>query len=358
MFSHYKTYATILALSFLISWLTTPWVSRLAFKLGAIDIPNERKVHTKPMPRLGGIAIFLGMCLPWFGLYIVENFISITFQNYEKLLLKLVGTSTLILLLGVYDDIKGANARQKFAVQFVVASFLYLSGLQITTLSNPFGPPIPLKALSMPVTVLWLVGLTNAINLLDGIDGLATGVTSCIALTLAIINIVQGNIVVALLTLSLAGASLGFLPHNFSPARIFLGDTGSLFMGYMLAGIGVFSLFKVTTLSFIAVPFLVFGLPLYDTLSVMFRRARAGTPLFTADRSHLHHRLLALGWQQRDAAIFLCSISAFMGALAVFLTLNEAREVTIFTWGVIIALAGALRLMSKRAPSSNVSNNP
>jgi len=348
MLGPYKTYLTIAALSFLISWILTPWIAKLAFRVGAIDIPNERKVHKNPMPRLGGLAIFAGMCMPWFGLYVVENFVSITFQNYERILLKLIGTSILILGLGIYDDIRGANARQKFFVQFAVASFLYLSGLQITVLSNPFGAPIQLQWLSFPITVLWIVGITNAINLLDGIDGLATGVTGCIAMSLAVINIAHGNVIVALLTLSLAGACLGFLPHNFSPARIFLGDTGSLFMGYMLAGIGIISLFKVTTLSFIAVPFLVFGLPLYDTLSVMLRRARAGAPLFSADRSHLHHRLLALGWGQRDAALFLCAISAFMGAFAVFLTLNDAQEITIFTGGIVLALMGAIGLVGRR----------
>ncbi len=349
MIAYYKTYLAILVLSALTSWALTPWVKKLALHLGAIDVPSERKVHKHPMPRLGGIAIFFGMCLPWIGLYIIENFISITFQNYEKLLLKLVASSVAILLLGVYDDIKGANAKQKFAVQFAVAFFLYASGLQITQLSNPFGDPIRLNWLSMPVTVLWLVGITNAINLLDGIDGLATGVTGSIALSLAIINVAKGNVIVALLTLSLAGACLGFLPYNFFPARIFLGDTGSLFMGFMLAGIGIFSLFKSTTLSFIAVPFLVFALPLYDTFSVILRRARARTPLFSADRSHLHHRLLALGWTHRDVSVFLCFISAFMGGIGVFLTLHEAEASTFFFWTVVVTLLGAVGIASRRA---------
>lgn len=352
MLGHYKTYLSLLVLSALTSWVLTPWVRKLAFRFGAIDFPNERKIHKEPMPRLGGLAIFFGMCLPWIGLYVIENFISITFQNYEKLLLKLVASSVSILLLGVYDDIKGANASQKFLVQFTVAFFLYASGLRITELSNPFGSPIRLHWLAMPVTVFWLVGITNAINLLDGIDGLATGVTGCIALSLAVINIAKGNVIVALLTLSLAGACFGFLPHNFSPARVFLGDTGSLFMGFMLAGIGIFSLFKSTTLSFVAVPFLVFALPLYDTFSVIVRRARTGKPIFSADRSHLHHRLLALGWGQRDVALFLCAISAFMGGLAVFLTLHEAQAITLFAWGLVIAVLGAIGIVSRRALNS------
>ncbi len=349
MFGHYKTYLSLFVLSALTSWILTPLVRKLAFRVGAIDFPNERKVHKDPMPRLGGLAIFIGMCLPWIGLYIIENFITITFQNYEKLWLKLIASSISILLLGAYDDIKGANATQKFTVQFAVAFFLYSSGLQITQLSNPFGEPIPLEWLSMPVTVLWLVGITNAINLLDGIDGLATGVTGCIALSLAVINIANGNVIVALLTLSLAGACFGFLPHNFSPTSIFLGDTGSLFMGFMLAGIGVLSLFKTTTLSFIAVPFLVFAVPFYDTITVIIRRARAGNPIFAADRSHLHHRLLALGWGQRGASLFLCGISVCMGGVAVFLTLNQARDLTLFAWGFVLAVLGGVGLLSRRA---------
>ena len=144
MFGVYKTYLTILGLSWLISWILTPWIGRLALKVGAIDYPNDRKVHKAPMPRLGGLAIFFGMCLPWLGLYVVENFISFTFQNYELILLKLVGTSTLILALGIYDDIRGANASQKFLVQFFVATFLYVSGLRIEIVSNPFGEPFQL----------------------------------------------------------------------------------------------------------------------------------------------------------------------------------------------------------------------
>ena len=186
-------------------------------------------------------------------------------------------------------------------------------------------------------------------NLLDGIDGLASGVTGCIAISLAVINIASGNVVVALLTLSLAGASFGFLPHNFSPARIFLGDTGSLLMGYMLAGIGILSLFKATTLSFIAAPLLVFAVPLYDTLSVMLKRAFSGKPLFSADRSHLHHRLLALGWTQREAATFLCCISAFMGALGVFFSLQDQTEAPLLSLGLVLAGIGAVGLLSRRA---------
>jgi len=220
-----KTYVAILVISALATFGFTPLVRWLAFRLGAMDLPGERKVHREPMPRLGGLAVFIGFCSPWAGFYLLDNVVTETFQNYEKLFAALMLGAAAMLALGVWDDLKGLNAVQKLAVQILTAVGLYAAGFQITVLSNPFGNPIQLGFWSLPVSVLWIIGITNAINLLDGIDGLATGVTACIALSLALINILANHIIVALLTLCLAGACLGFLPHNFSPARIFLGDS-------------------------------------------------------------------------------------------------------------------------------------
>lgn len=334
-----KTYLTILMLACTVTFFMTPLARWLAFRLGAVDLPGGRKVHPQPMARFGGLAVFAGFCAPWGGLYLVTNRVSVVFQDYEKLFGTLMVGALAMLILGAIDDIKGLPAGRKFLIQLGVAAWLFFGGYRITTLSNPFGAPITLGWLSFPVSLLWIVGLTNAINLLDGIDGLATGVTACIALALAVINLIGGNILVALLTFSLAGACLGFLPYNFSPARIFLGDSGSLVLGMVLSCIGMLSLFKAATATFIIVPLLLFGLPLYDTASVMIGRALRGAPIFGADRTHVHHRLLSFGLSHREAAVLLYGLCVGMGALAIALSLRQNDTPVLSIGSAIIVLA-------------------
>ncbi len=337
-----KTYLAILIMSALVTYFLTPFAKRLAFLWGAVDMPGERKIHHQPMARLGGVAVFVGFCSPWAAFYFLDNRVTATFQNYERLFGGLVIGAAMMFALGLYDDIRGAGARQKFLFQIVAALGLYLNGYRITVLSNPFGAPIELGWFSLPISVLWMVGITNAMNLLDGIDGLATGVTACIALSLAIINIAAGNIMVALLTLCLAGACLGFLPHNFAPAKIFLGDAGSLFIGLVLSCIGILSLFKAVTATFILVPILLFGLPLYDTLSVMFGRMLRGKPMFQADKTHIHHRLLELGWSQKKAVFTLYTLTLLFGFLAV--EISRDREPYTALFGLAILLVVVVRI--------------
>ena len=334
-----KTYLAVLILSALAAYFLTPLARRLAVRWGAMDLPDERKIHAQPMPRLGGLAVFGGFCSPWAFFYLLDNLVTARFHNYEKLILALLLGAAVMLALGIYDDLKGANATQKFLVQIITAIGLYFGGFQITTLSNPFGTPFELGWLSLPASVLWIVAITNAINLLDGIDGLVAGITACIALALAVINILAGNIIVALLTLCLAGACLGFLPHNFSPARIFLGDSGSLFIGIVLACIGILSLFKAATVTFILVPLLLFGLPIYDTLSVIYGRLRRRAPLFQADKSHVHHRLLNQGLNHSQAATMLYGVTLLLGAVGVFLSLEQFPYTIVVVSGFVFLLA-------------------
>lgn len=336
--NNFKTYLAVLIISALASYILTPWVRRLAFKLKAIDIPDARKVHKEPMPRLGGLAVFGGFCAPWLAFYLLDNRVTATFQNYEKLFLALMIAATLMLLLGVADDIKGLSAREKFPYQVFTALALYFGGFQITVLSNPFGDAFQLGWLSLPISILWIVGVTNAINLIDGIDGLATGVTVFISLSLAVINIYNDNIIVALLTLCLAGACLGFLPYNFSPARIFLGDSGSLFIGLVLGSVGIISLFKVTTATIVIVPLVLFGLPLFDTTAVMFGRMLRGDPVFQADKTHLHHRLLRMGMNHRQAALLLYAVSALLGGIAIYVNIFHTPRIVLVTTGVAVAV--------------------
>lgn len=334
-----RTYFSILILSALATFALTPAARWLAFRLGAIDLPNERKIHHGAMPRLGGLAVLAGFCFPWIAFYVVDNQVTRTFQDYETLFAVLIVGATAMLALGAYDDLRGARASTKFMFQLLIALFLYFGGYRITTLTNPFGHSLQLGWLSLPVSVLWIVGITNALNLLDGIDGLVAGVTACISLSLALINILAGNVFVALLTLCLAGACLGFLPYNFSPARIFLGDSGSLLIGVVLACIGVISLFKAATATLIIVPLFVFGLPLYDTMTVMLGRARRGQSIFQADKSHIHHRLLALGLNHRQAAYFLYAIKVLLGGVAVLFSLQQSVPMLLAGGALVLAVA-------------------
>ncbi len=334
-----RTYLAVLLFSAVASYLWTPIVQRFAAWIGAVDYPSSRKVHTKPTPRLGGLAIFGGFCAPWSSFYVLNNNIALAFKDYEKLFLVLMGGAAAILALGIYDDLKGANALKKFAVQILVAVAMYYGGFRVTILSNPFGAPIELGWMSCPVSVLWIVGITNAINLLDGIDGLVSGVTACIALYLALINILTGNIIVALFTLCLAGACLGFLPYNFAPARIFLGDTGSMFIGFTLACIAMHSFFKGTTATLVIVPIVLFGLPLFDTTSVILGRLHRHQPLFEADKTHVHHRLLLMGLNHRQAACTLYAITIFLGGLALVLNWKDAPGNLLLGFAFVLVMA-------------------
>jgi UDP-GlcNAc:undecaprenyl-phosphate GlcNAc-1-phosphate transferase len=359
-----RTYLAIFALAALASYLATPWARRLAEKLGALDLPSDRKVHTNPTPRLGGIAVFIGFCLPLGFFYLVENRVSEIFKSYETPVAALVLAGVAMLALGIYDDCKGADARKKLSVQIPAALCLYfIGGFRIDILSNPFGDPIHLGLFSLPFSVLWIVMITNAINLLDGIDGLVPGVTASIGLCLGIINVLYGNIFIAVLTFCLAGACLGFLPHNFAPAKIFLGDSGSLFIGITLAGISMYSLFKGTTATLIAVPLMLFGLPLFDTTTVVIGRMARRKPLFQADKSHVHHRLLDLGLTQRQAAVFLYIVTALLGALSISMTMDygtssDVVQVASASLLVLVTVWLVWKMRSARLDRCSLSKKP
>ncbi len=332
--TQYKTYLAMLLASSAGAWLFTPWAIRLAKRWGAVDVPNARKIHLEPMPRMGGVAVFLGFCLPWAGLYLLHNPVAAAFQEFEKRFAALILGATSMLVLGIYDDIKGADATKKFLFQTLTAIGLWAADIRIEQVATPWGAPIELGWFSLPISVFWIVGVTNAINLLDGIDGLVAGVTTVMALCLAILNVLSGNILIALLTLCLAGACLGFLPYNHSPARIFLGDSGSLTIGVVLACIGILSLFKEgrqTASPLLSVPLILFGLPLFDTLRVMVHRLSRGQSMFKADRNHVHHRLLDMGLNQRQVAWALYGVAAGLGSTAILLSRLEHGRQLIFS---------------------------
>jgi UDP-GlcNAc:undecaprenyl-phosphate GlcNAc-1-phosphate transferase len=353
-----RTYFSILLVAAAVSFLLTPIAQRLAFLIGAVDRPDPRKIHRAPTARLGGLAVFGGFAAPWAMLYLLDNRVAAIFQQNQVLFITLLAACLIMFVVGAVDDVVGLSPGTKLVLQILVAVGVYYGGFRIGTISSPFGAPWQLGWLSLPVTVLWIVGLTNATNLLDGMDGLVTGVAAVLALSLAMINIIGGNPVVALLTFALAGSALGFLPYNFNPARIFLGDSGSLLLGLIMAAISTLSFFKTATATLIVVPFLLFGLPLFDTVQVVIGRLRRGQHPFSPDKTHVHHRLLDFGLNQPQAAALLYAITLFLGVSSIILSwrldsgtfMGLAITGIALTAGVLCALR-RLRVNHKSLPS-------
>ena len=334
--------AAALFTAFLIALILTPVVRNLAVKMGAVDDPRkdkdpERRMHSDPVPRMGGLAIVLGFLLS------TLIFVPMTPQLQGALL-----GAVIIVVLGVFDDIYDLRAKFKLAVQLFAALIAVLTGNVIEYISNPnlfsADPYWKLGILSIPVTVLWIVAITNAVNLIDGLDGLACGVSSISSLTLLVIALLLGEPTVALLVAALAGGCLGFLPYNMNPAKIFMGDTGSTFLGYILAVISVQGLFKMYTLISFVVPFLLFGLPIFDTCFAFIRRIAHGQSPMHADRSHVHHRLIDMGFSQKQAVAVLYVITAILGLSAVVLTTSGAVKAMLLLFAFAVAGAVALSI--------------
>lgn len=308
-------------LAFGMAWIITPIVGRAAFAWGAVDLPGPRKVHQKAMPRLGGLALYLSF-LVGLSLVMYSNYLSQTAFGL------LVGT-TLIILVGVIDDIFGLSPWLKLLGQLIAAVSVLPFGIAINFLTNPLnGQLVALGWLGVPVTLLWIVAVTNAINLIDGLDGLAGGVSCIAALTVAAVGWTQWKIFGAAgqqeiiwLALLLAAILLAFLRYNFYPARIFLGDSGAMFLGYLLATISVLGLTKSVTAVSVFVPLVILGVPLTDTVFAILRRYHQHRPIFQADREHLHHLLLTMGLSHRQAVLVVYGISILLGLSAIIINL-------------------------------------
>lgn len=329
--------AAALLASALVALLTTPVVRSLAFRVGAVDVPKDaRRMHDHPIPRMGGLAIFFGFVLS------VLIFLPLNAQLRGMLL-----GGVIIVILGIFDDIYALPAKPKFLVQIAAALIAVLSGNVIEALSNPnvfsSDPFWVLGWLSIPITVFWIVGITNAVNLIDGLDGLACGVSTISSMTLLVIALIVSEPETAILTAALAGGCIGFLPYNLNPAKIFMGDTGSTFLGFILAVVSIQGLFKFYTIISFAVPFLMLGLPIFDTTFAIIRRVSKGQSPMTPDRGHIHHRLIDMGFNQKQAVAMLYVISAILGLSAVVLTTIGVVKAMIFL--VALFTAGGLAAM-------------
>lgn len=308
------------ALACVVSYFTTPPVKGFAEKVGAIDIPKDgRRVHDHPVPRMGGLAIFVGFVAA------VLMFVSFTTQVIGLLLGALI-----IAAMGAVDDIVNLRPWIKLSVQLVAALVAIRCGIIFTAVSNPnfFSDigTIPIGVLAIPLSVLWIVGCTNAVNLIDGLDGLAVGVSAISSLTMLVVSIFVADANTTFILAALCGACVGFLPYNLNPAKIFMGDVGSQFLGFVLACVSIMGLFKLHTIITFLVPVLAMAIPLADTIFAFFRRILHGQSPFHADKGHFHHRLLAMGLNQKQAVAVLYGVSAVMGLVAVLLTGKDALQ--------------------------------
>lgn len=315
--------------AFLTSFASTPWARELAHIIGAIDVPKDaRRMHKTPTPRLGGIAIFFGFLIA------VICFVVLTPE-----IIGIVAGSVIIVVMGAMDDRKPIKAWKKLLIQIAAALIVALSGVRIEIFTNPVlffeNDYLILGKLSIPLTVIWIVAITNAVNLIDGLDGLAAGVASISSICILVIALMVSESNIAILTACIAGACVGFLPYNFNPASIFMGDSGSNFLGFMLACISIEGLFKGYAVISFAVPLLLLALPIFDTSVAILRRIKNKKPVMAPDRGHLHHKLVDMGFSQKQAVLILYTISAVLGLSAIILTGFGALR-------AIMLLAGAL----------------
>lgn len=316
----------------------TPVVRRICERFGWLDEPrDQRRVHRKAVPRLGGVAIFVSILLALAVLPFIHNLVTRSLSGVRFGFVTVFAPATLVFLLGVYDDLRGTGARFKFLVQGLAGLLFYLLGGHIETLSIPFVGSVALpQVLSCALTVLWVTAISNAFNLIDGMDGLATGAALFASLVMLIVSLLLGNPLVAVVALALCGALIGFLRYNFNPASIFLGDSGSLFIGFVLAALSVEGAQKASTAVAVAIPLIAFGLPLLDTGFAMARRFVSGKPIFQGDQEHIHHNLLERGWSQRRVAVVLYLVCALFGLVALLFI----NDVGMRTTGLVLFVVG------------------
>lgn len=315
----------------LLSYALTPPTRVLAFRIGAVDVPTDgRRMHVKPTPRMGGVAIFCAFAVS-----------ALVFGTVNRQLAAVLLGGGAVVIVGIIDDIVRLRAWVKLIGQVLAACVAVCCGVVIEHITL-FGTVVEFGAFSIPITILWIVGLTNAINLIDGLDGLACGVSAIMSLSILGVVLIHGDYASALLTAILAGSCFGFLPFNAYPARIFMGDTGSLFLGYTLSILSIQGVFKLhTVLSFI-VPFCLFALPLADTLFAMCRRLVHKESPFSPDRKHFHHKLVDMGFTQKEAVRILYSVCGILGLVAIvfsediFSYMKEVKTIAIFACAIIV----------------------
>ncbi len=332
--------------SVLLSFALTPVIRALAFKIGAVDIPKDnRRMHKEPIPLIGGLGIFIS--------FSVSTLLFIQYFS-NQVAGMLIGMLCMVTL-GVVDDIRDLNPLVKFFFQILAALIPVLSGIQIDTIIIGERIIVFPEWFAIAITVFWIVAITNAVNLIDGLDGLACGISVIASFCLLLTAIISSSeAYIALLALLLAGACLGFLPFNVHPAKIFMGDTGSLMLGYTLSTISVIGVFKFNAVISFLVPFLILGIPFGDTLISIIRRLLHHQSPFQADRGHLHHRLIDMGFSQKASVLILYAISALLGICAVMFTGNNVRvALYVFLVGLVVCIIDFATFKGNRETRKN-----
>lgn len=319
----------------LLTAFLVPLVKLLAIRVGAVDQPSARKVHAKAMPRMGGLAIYAAF---WISAFLA---VPIT-----RSLLGMFLGATMLVFVGIVDDVTDMPPKLKLLGQIISAGLVVASGPRIEFMTNFLdNKMLSLEWLSIPVTVIWIVAIINAVNLIDGLDGLAAGVSAIAAATMAIVSWQNGDVISILLGSILCACCIGFLFYNFNPASVFMGDTGSMFLGYTLAVISTQGASKGITFVSVFIPILVLGVPIFDTLFAIIRRAVAGKPIFEADKAHLHHCLLRYGFSHRNTVLLIYAVSVTLSGCALMINqVTTAQGFLIMIAALTALLVGANRL--------------
>lgn len=321
--------------AFALTAFLVPLVKLLAVRLGAVDKPNARKVHATTTPRMGGLAIYAAF---WIVIFLV--------LPIERMLIGFFIGATFLIFVGIVDDITDMPAKLKLLGQIIAAGMVTYSGARIDFVTGFFGTSqMDLRWLAAPVTVIWIVGVINAVNLIDGLDGLAAGISGIAATTMGIVSIQHNDWTTALLCFTLLGTCLGFLLYNFNPASIFMGDTGSMFLGYVLAVLSVMGASKGITFVSVFTPILILGIPLFDTLFAILRRMLNNKPIFEADKAHLHHCLLKRGFSHRNTVLLIYAVSIALSVCALIINrLTTEQGFLVLVLASTVILIGANKL--------------
>lgn len=324
---NYWTLVLGLFITLITSFILTPFIKKIAEKYNIVDVPDHRKVHSGKKPYLGGIAIFLSFIIGYL----------IIMPDHDHKLAILIG-AVIILLTGLFDDLFDLKPIYKLIGQTVAAVIIIQSGLLIDKVTIPFAGTVHLDNFSIIITLLWIIGVTNAINLIDGLDGLATGVSTIALFSIMLTAILDYRLAVALLCVLLIGSNLGFLYYNFYPAKIFLGDAGALFLGYMIAVISMLGLFKNIAIFSFIIPLIILAVPIFDTVFAIFRRLKKGQSIMSADRKHIHYQLIDKGFSHRGAVLLIYGLSLLLGLLAVSLNYSSALKSSIVLFILVLLI--------------------
>jgi UDP-GlcNAc:undecaprenyl-phosphate GlcNAc-1-phosphate transferase len=342
-----KSVGAAFLLAMAITAALTPLVRKGALSIGAVDEPAARRVHTRRVPRLGGVAIVAGFFLPLLILFGLKTHAGVIFFSTGRITIGLIVGAMLIVAAGLVDDLKGLGAKSKLAIQTAAAVAAYAGGMRVDGIDLPWIGAFNLGWLALPATVVWIVGIVNAMNLIDGLDGLAAGVAFFACLTNFTIASLTGNVYILLISASLGGAVVGFLFYNFNPAKIFMGDSGSMFLGFVLASASLLGAGtqKSPTLIAIIVPILALGLPITDMLMTIARRFLGRRSIFLADRGHIHHRLLDMGMTHRRSVLSLYVLSVAFTIVALVTYFGRSWEIGFALFTLTAILVGVVRFV-------------